>query len=63
MKPEIGSRRYIMQYLAAVGAVKVETDDALTEVRYVEALSDNSTLIIPNFIQRMNLGSVLASDV
>ena len=62
MKQDIGSRRLIMEYLAAVGAVTIETDDTVTEIVDVQALSDCSTLIIPNFIQRVNLGFVLTED-
>ena len=62
MKQDIGSRRLIMEYLAAVGAVTIETDDTVTEIVDVQALSDCSTLIIPAFIKRVRFGIVLAED-
>lgn len=40
MKQDIGSRRLIMEYLAAVGAVTIKTDDTVTEIVDVQALSD-----------------------
>ena len=63
MKTDIDSRRNIMEYLATVGAVTVETDKTVTEIVDVQALSDCSTLIISDFIQRVNLGFVLTEDV
>ena len=63
MKTDIDSRRNIMEYLATVGAVTVETDKTVTEIVDVQALSDCSTLIIPDFIERVSLGFVLTEDV
>lgn len=45
-----------------MGAVTIETDDTVTEIVDVQALSDNSTLIIPAFIKRVRFGIVLTED-
>ena len=63
MKTDIDSRRNIMEYLATVGTVTVETDKTVTEIVDVQAMSDCSALIIPDFIERVSLGFVLTEDI